>query len=288
LNDFWSQLTLRQPDRDELWHKRGIPTSECVRAGYRTNHRPNREILESLALKYDLAALIESGLWVQGTDSEPKINSQFYGWGLIRRGKEVDGGGDEWGWKEDGKCNPIIIPYFDSQGRLFHLRPHEGGISGKPPHLYVVRSEGIPDSRCSRAVITEGEFKAGALNAVVNSTGPEKFAIGALPGISMAKNQTCVRELREWLKAVAPDRVVIAYDSEEKGNPCLPSFKPNPRKRHEAQIWARYLAKLLNHEDYDAFVAVLPKTWRSPTIGKADWDSRLAARIAELTENAKT
>ena len=21
---------------------------------------------------------------------------------------------EEWGWKEDGKCNPIIIPYFDS------------------------------------------------------------------------------------------------------------------------------------------------------------------------------
>ena len=133
------------------------------------------------------------------------------------------------------------------------------------------------------AVITEGEFKAWALHAVLNSVEPRQFGVAALPGITMAKNMVCRQELLSWLKAINPAQVVVVYDSEDKGNPRLPAFKANPRKRHEAQIWARYLAKLLNHEGYDAAVGILPKAWRDDQTGKTDFDSRLATRIRELS-----
>jgi hypothetical protein len=138
------------------------------------------------------------------------------------------------------------------------------------------------------AVITEGEFKARALQAVLSSVAPQQFGVAALPGISMAKNHVCLTELHEWLKGVTPERIVIVYDSEEKGDPNLPAFKANPRKRHDAQIWARYLANLLNRDGYDSVVGILPVEWRNPQTGKSDWDSRLADRINELSSTLAT
>jgi hypothetical protein len=277
LDDFWRQLKLSPADQAELWTKRGLPAWECERAGYRTNCHANCDVLLRLAQTYEPAVLLESGLWVQGDDGESKPNSLFYGFGLIGR----KGDQEEWGWKDDGKCNPILIPYFDAHGQLFHLRPHKGGIAGKPPHLYVVRTEGAADARCNVAVVTEGEHKARALNAVLNGAGLAQFAVGALPGISMAKNETCRQELLDWLQTVAPERVVIAYDNEEQSEPGSPYYKPDKRKRHQAHIWARYLAQTLARENFDASVAVLPKEWR--VNGKADWDSRLATHLAEFS-----
>ena len=281
LADFYVQTALTKADRDQLWRKRGLTSQQCALAGYRTNHRANLEILQRLAVKYDKDLLVEAGLWVVGMDGQPKPNSQFYGFGLVRRGKNARGEDqEEWGWKDDGRCNPVIIPYFDAQGRLFHLRPHKGGIKGKPPHLYVVRNESAGDAKCHTALICEGELKARAAYQVLNLGASSNVA--AMPGISMAKNATCMSELFAWLQAVSPSRVIIAYDREEKGDPRLPGFKANPRKRHDAQIWARYLANTLIKDGYDAAVAVLPASWQDPKSGKADFDSRLAARIAEL------
>ena len=97
----------------------------------------------------------------------------------------------------------------------------------------------------------------------------------------MSRNEICWGELLRWLKAVAPERVVVAFDREEKGNPRLPSFKPDRRKRYDSQIWARHLAQALIREGYNAVVAVLPVEWQDAK-GKADFDGRLAARIAQL------
>jgi hypothetical protein len=287
LNQFFSELLLTPSDQDELWRKRGLTLEECSRAGFKTNDQCNRDILVNLSTRFSQEVLTESGLWVRGPGGEAKPNSQFYGYGLIAR-KGGPEGSEVWGWKHDGKCNPVLIPYWDAQGRLFHLRPHKGGIAGKPPHLYVARSEGICDTPCAMAIITEGEFKARALHAVLNSIEPQKFSVAALPGISMAKNRGCLNELFNWLKAITPTRIVIAYDSEDKGDPRLPAFKANPRKRHDAQIWARYLANLMNREGYDTVVGVLPKAWRDPKNGKTDWDSRLAARINDLSQTLVT
>ena len=168
---------------------------------------------------------------------------------------------------------------------MFHLRPHKGGIAGKPPHFYAVRGPGGGDIKCETAVVTEAEYKAQALNAVLNFSGPAQFALGALPGTSMSKNEICRAELLAWLKAVGAKRVVVAFDREEKGDPRLASFKPDKRKGHDTQVWARYLAQFLNREGYDAKVAVLPREYQDAQ-GKADWDGRLAARIAELKGDA--
>ena len=281
LNEFYSKLTLSKPDQEELWQKRGLPLQASQFAGFKTNGLANRESLDQLSERYSQAARLESGLWVPGPGGVAKPNSQFYGYGLVTR-KGGQDGSEVWGWKDEGKCNPLIIPYWDAQGRLLHLRPHKGGIAGKPPHLYVARGEGICDTPCATAVVTEGEIKAQALRAVLNLVEPHRFGVAALPGIAMAKNRGCLEELFTWLKGVTPARVVIVYDSEEKGDPRLPGFKANPRKRHDAQIYARYLANVLNHEGHDAFVGVLPREWRDPKTGKADADSRLAARIKDL------
>lgn len=72
----------------------------------------------------------------------------------------------------------------------------------------------------------------------------------------MAKKALCRAELEVWLRAVGAKRVNIAYAREEKGDPRLPSFKPDRRKQHDAQIRARYLAQSLSKDGYDAVVTV--------------------------------
>src|SRR5438046_2221612 len=104
-------------------------------------------------------------------------------------------------------------------------------------------------------VITEGEFKAHAVNQALNFSGSNEVVQAvAVPGISMCKNEACFKELLDLLETHKPSRVVVAYDNEEKGDPRFPSFKQDPRKRHDAQIWARYLCEVLVKEGYETGV----------------------------------
>ncbi len=87
-------------------------------------------------------------------------------------------------------------------------------------------------------------------------------------------------ELDNWLRSVRCRRVIVAYDHELKDDPKSERYQSDPRKRHDAQIWARYLAtdlhnKLHIHGD----VCVLPKEWMVD--GKADWDGALVKLIGE-------
>jgi hypothetical protein len=59
--------------------------------------------------------------------------------------------------------------------------------------------------------------------------------------------------LFRYLRAGKARRVVIAFDNEEKSD---------PRKKFQPEIWARFLAKLLDYRGFDAFVASLPAAWR--------------------------
>jgi hypothetical protein len=104
-------------------------------------------------------------------------------------------------------------------------------------------------------------------------------AVACLPGITMAK--PLFPDIEEWLERVAVRQVVIAYDNEAKDDRNLPGYKAEEWKRHDAQIWARYLARQLQKEGYDARVCVLPKEWRDSK-GKADWDGALAQKLTEL------
>jgi hypothetical protein len=127
-------------------------------------------------------------------------------------------------------------------------------------------------------VITEGEFKAAALWQVVGlgrKDGLDPVGVCALPGISFARNYEVRQMLEDWLHAVRCRRVVVAFDSEEKGDPSLPSFKTDWRKRFDANKYARYLATDLYHRVHvTGLVGVLPNAWRNSK-GKADWDGAL-------------
>ena len=175
-------------------------------------------------------------------------------------------------------------------GDLVHLRPHKGMMKDKTPRFYVARPHRAwklahPQPEKSRppfGIVTEGEFKAGALWQATRDAG---VTAAALPGITMVK--TLFGEIVEWLETSQIRQVVIAYDNEEKGDPALPGHIKEKWKRFEAQVWARYLARLLGKEGYDPRVGLLPSAWRNAA-GKADWDGRLCdlvwAEIDKLKE----
>lgn len=283
LDDFYRQLVLADEDRKLLLEKRGLSTVVDL-CGFRSNTRSNKAILEKLSERHSVEALVESGLWVG--DDVPKPSAQFYGWGILGKKKRTQDDERptkddfEWGW-----CQPVLIPYFNQSGSVVALRPHKGFARGGKSRLYVVRPVGgVEDEKFRTVVICEGEFKAAAIRQVLPDVG-----CCSMPGISMAKYPPIQEELLAWLKAVRPERIIVAYDNEEKADKRLPSYKPDPAKRHQTQIWARFLAELLKSKGFNAFVTWLPTEWRDEK-GKADWDGCLARLLngeIKLTETGK-
>ena len=281
---FYARLHWSDADQTETSHKRGLTRASCEALGYRSNPQSNKELLLQMAEQFPPAVLVDCGLWSdpKKPGNAPAPNAQFYGMSLVPKrdedGKKVR--------DEDGKplteCvwnHPILIPYFDEHGDLIHLRPHKGMMSEKSPRFYVARpsrawkASHVVEAKPVCAILTEGEFKAGALWQVLGG----QAVMGALPGITMAKMM--LADIEEWLDSVGDMRqVVIAYDNEEKGDPKLPGYQEKDWQRYDAQVYARFLAKLLNREGYDAKVCVLPKEWRDEQ-GKADWDGALAHRL---------
>lgn len=265
LRDFYAGLTLSEKDEELIWRKRGLPHSACVAFGFKSSPRSNEKLLRGLSPKYTEDELVSAGLWKRdGEECRPQ--PQLCGWGMM--------GKDEWGW-----AHPILIPYFDEEGQVIALRPHKGNVPGERPRLFVAtdcHAEAAParaEGDGSTRVITEGEFKACAVYWVFGG----KAGAAALPGISQAKNFLVMQELKSWLATGRrPERVVVAFDNEEKGDSRLPGFKADKRKRFDAEIWARYLAIVLKRECGEATVARLPDEWRDAK-GKADWDGRLGA-----------
>lgn len=140
---------------------------------------------------------------------------------------------------------------------------------------------GAGSSTPKMAIITEGEFKALALVQALNGRLPSDngdYCAGALPGITNAKNWFVWEPMKDWLEGVQPKSVVVAYDSEEKGDPKLPGYTPNRWNRHDALVWARYLVEKLAREAHDVRLGLLPVAWRDAK-GKADWDGALAQLV---------
>ena len=289
---FYRRLYLSDRDRTALWVKRGLTAATAAALGYRSNPRENRALLEAMAEHFPPGVLVESGLWSEASKpgGVPAPNAQFYGMSLVpQRGADGKKLRERSGrdsltpvWDE-----PILIPYFDEAGELVHLRPHKGMMRERSARFYVVRHGKVdgPESktdagelkvvpRPNLAVICEGEFKAAAVWQTLNIKGQDpSVVVGSLPGITMAK--PLFSEVEDWLESLGVRQVVIAYDSEEKGIAGLPGFHPDARRRHDAQIWARYLADQVSKIGYEGKVCVLPKAWRNAQ-GKADWDGRLA------------
>jgi hypothetical protein len=308
LNDFYEAIKLDAADKATLLRKRGFMPGLSVALGYKSSRAENREILQGLGDRYEPQVLIKAGLWSQSPEG-PRPSAKYCGLGIVGKKakakkkldedeeRDPDEGEMEWGW-----INPILIPYFNEQGEVAQLRPHKDYVKGRGVHLYVARSPrlekvkeegragrrdgggcGRPDERLNGppkvqelAVITEGEFKAGALFQVFR----DEIGIGAIPGISTAKKESIQNEIKHWLAVIGAKRVVVAFDNEEKGDPNLASYKEDAWKRYDTEAWARYLAGWLGKEGYEATVAWLPKEWRDAK-GKADWDGVLAARVRE-------
>jgi len=276
LREFYASAPWLETDQQVIQTKRGLLPSTCRWAGLKSSPTSNRELIESLRGKFSSTALEEAGLCVRDERGRENPNPKFYGWG--EKGRKRLPSGErvpEFGW-----VHPVLIPYFDRCGQVVHLRPHRDMSKGVSPRLYIVRPAGV-DSTTARyaiVVITEGEFKALALRQIL-----PRMGVVAIPGVSMCRDDSpgtygLVQELFAYLRGVGAKQVIVAFDNEDKSNPKLPSYKEDPRKRYDTQIWAYYLATLLERRGYETRVAWLPNAWRSEN-GKADWDGVLASMM---------
>jgi uncharacterized membrane protein YgcG len=279
LRDFYAALILTPDDEAKLMRDRGLCRETCRLLGFRSSRKENREVIEALRGRYNDKALHRAGLLAWDDErKEYKANAQLTGWGVAgKKPKKAEGEEEEegesdllWGW-----THPILIPYVNVAGELYHLRPHKGQRKGHNNHLYIVRRLGpqSADARTERglAVITEGEFKAAALAQVLG----REAACAAIPGISNGKNAQMREEIVAWLHMVGAKEVIIAYDNEEKGSKEYPnSYKEDPTKRYDTQVWALYLSRWLENHGFEGKVAWLPNEWRDEKgkrIGTGCW-----------------
>lgn len=309
---FYERLTLTDSDRAKLWRKRGLTDDTIDALGYRSNQKTNRQLLLEMEQHFAPQVLLDCGLWKHASGKDggedfskpPAPNAQYYGMGLVpKRGKDGKKVRDEdgnaiiepvWGEADCPLCRkewgcpdhpgPVLIPYFDANGDLIHLRPHKGMMKDRQPRFYIARP-----SRDWLAQHPESKLRA--------------HGVGAVPGITMAK--LLLPDIEEWLEDLTANQVVITegefkagalyqeldelptgtlarsvvvvYDNEDKRNPNLPGYQDEEWKQLEVEVWARFLANLIQREGYEASVGHLPDAWREPATGKADWDGYLSA-----------
>jgi hypothetical protein len=320
LRAFYAQLTLSAADTEHLWTGRGLAPWMARLAGLVSNPRANEAILQGLATgaygeRFDPAALVEAGLWTrEGGATEPHPSARYYG---FHTWEEKDATTGEKVARK-GWTYPILIPYWDREGRLIALRPHRGMLKGMVIRLYeanncLARPEaaGIIEAalgelpapgrawaqawltgvagggealgRCELGVLAEAEFKALAVAQAVWFGEGRPVAVASLPGIWMLKNLW--GDITDWLDAQATPTatVVVGFDSEDKETPGLPGYKERIEDRYDAEKCALFGAWKLRKENYDGRVATLPVAWRDAK-GKADWDGVLAGMLSGRIE----
>jgi hypothetical protein len=105
---------------------------KTAHGGYRSNPQSNKELLLEMEDVFPPEVLVDSGLW-KVDDKKPnnpaKPNPQYYGMS-IREKRDAKGrkarDADDEVVKECVWDQPILIPYFNAEGDLVHLRPHKG------------------------------------------------------------------------------------------------------------------------------------------------------------------
>ncbi len=157
----------------------------------------------------------------------------------------------------------IIIPFLDTQGKVYHLRPHKLGFRGVQirPYCRFLLAE-----KTEEVVITEGEFKAAALCQW------DIPAIG-LPGTSSFAGKYFDR-LVEILREFSVKRITIIFDNEVKDDPKFSNYKEKPELRHDTDFWTYVMARKLGQKGFIVRAAKLPGEWRED--GKIDFDMALA------------
>ena len=192
-----------------------------------------------------------------------KLSDEFSPQDLVRSGILVEANGNTTP-NQQLLEDRVIIPYLDQQGLTYHLRPHKLGFGHVPVQPF---SRQTLSERPQHIILTEGEFKAIALHQ-------SRIPAVAIPGVGSFGKKNLPR-LVELLKEFGIGQVTIVFDSEEKGNPDYPNYKPRAESRYDTQVWAYIMAYELGRNGFVARVGELPAEWRQK--GKVDWDGALAA-----------
>lgn len=166
------------------------------------------------------------------------------------------------------KSENIVIPYFDVNDNIIHIRPHKFGIKDEPVRVYTPFKLFKEDK--TTLVIAESEFKAAASCAYgVNTIG--------IPGIR-SFSKTRFNELRDIIIGLSPQKIIICFDNEIKNDPKFENYKPDYTKRYDTQFYAYITAALLKASKLNVKIATINKEWMIE--GKADIDGILASGVS--------
>lgn len=171
----------------------------------------------------------------------------------------------------------IIIPYLNAKDEAYHLRfslpkymrdenKDTAKMLGFPGLSIDIYQEKNLIAGTYDVLVTEGEFKAVAGMQY-------KIPTLSIPGISSFADRHYPR-LVEILKANKVKKVYILFDNEDKSDPELASYKPNPQERYYTQFYAVLMAYKLENSGFEVLVAWFPDSWRVQ--GKIDIDGALA------------
>lgn len=268
----WDCLVLTDEHRKELVEKRGLCKENWLDdCGYKSSLHENYERTRKIIDMFPPNKLLESGIFKRDDRKQIVLASFLAGTGM----KKVNGE-----MKSVPNLNPVIIPYIDGKGRIVGLRPHKANLTNKEflkqenmEHYHralyqLVQPYGECFLTCNSnsekytLVITEGEFKASALAMC-------GIAAMAVPGIQIFRNEHFKKALLDIIIRDDIRRIIVAFDREDK------SHKPF-QDQFEAEIYAIYMAIILERYQFNARVCTLPDDWMEGKPAKADWDGALA------------
>ena len=259
-----SLMTLTDEHREELKSKRGFTDEAIDKFGFRSAVKPDdAESVKAEMLKhYEEQELKDAKILLSADDINPKSDAKVGDLTFTVVGER------------------ILVPFFDAEGRCTYVRQHKFGLSGTTPHVYDATRAG-EDS----LILTEGEFKAGALWQL-------GYSACASPGISLFGGKN-FGILEDWILSKDVDEVHIMFDGEVKDDPIKypKQYKPDKRVRHDTDWWAYKLARMLDQSGIKTKVVSWPESWLID--GKIDPDAAIAAgrtrdEFDALLENAYT
>jgi len=260
--DRFLELThLTDSDREGLKKDRGFTDALIDQLKFRSggDYIAEDAVMGQMRREFSEDDLIGKGLLVR-VNGVVQVNDQLLNDKKLKRGR-------------------YLIPYLDEDGKCFHLRPHKLGFSKKTGYggypLAIYCSWLIRD-KPRKVVLTEGEFKAAALY----QWGIPAIAI---PGVSSYVKKYFER-LVNFLARFGIQKVLIVFDSEEKGEPNFPNYKPKAEDRYDTEFYsylnAYKLQKGIGKEGeegtvrFETYIGTLPAEWR--VNGKVDFDMALA------------
>ena len=236
---FMNKAKLTGVHRERLKQKRGFSEEIIDKFRFLSGRDENRKIINKLREEYEDQILLKHGLLEE-------VNDNLRPCSMLAD-------------------NRVIIPYLDESGeKCTLLRPHKLGLKSVSIQPYC---EYLLKDKPEHIVLTEGEFKANALN---------QWGIPgiAIPGISSFGGKHFGR-LAEFLKEYDVKKVTIIYDNEIKDNPKFEDkYKEKPEDRWDTPFWACIMQVKLKKAGFDAQISRLPDDWREN--GKIDFDEALS------------